>query len=191
VRDSSPISHPRTLLIAHRDYSLFVTGYAARCTARVTAPAPRRAADDRVRLAGHVVRRAPVAVTVLRQLEVPALTMQPHREQPDAGQVSSQRCRSFSSGARGGSWRKPSAARRVARRRGATGHSCGIGASIRSSRRWESSRRLDNAGHAGRRQSSVEQCERSGASPAGRFLRGGPGGAGEKRSAAGRACYGR
>ena len=46
---------------------------------------PRRAAHDGMRDAGHEERRAPVPVAILRQLQVPALTMQSHGDQADAG----------------------------------------------------------------------------------------------------------
>jgi hypothetical protein len=46
---------------------------------------PRRTADNRVRDAGDVERRAPPPVAVLRQLQIPALVMEPNGNEPEAG----------------------------------------------------------------------------------------------------------
>jgi hypothetical protein len=61
---------------------------------------------------GRVERGPPVAITVGRELKIPPGASHPTAMRPMPFQVSSQRCRSRSSGSVAGNWRKASAARR-------------------------------------------------------------------------------
>jgi len=78
---------------------------------------PGAAAEDRVRQARDVERCPPVAITVLAEVEVVATAEQPHGEESDARQLSSQRWRRANSGA--SAW--TSTAARAARRRRTAG----------------------------------------------------------------------